>query len=165
MKHGQSVYVPLAPLSVFFSGFKHSEPDCKLAEAQSRSKNTVAEALPVQPAITQAVTSIAKDRDVNDNGLNILPKCKDDCFVSKKIIRCGHICKNVQINEDGEYILFPSQCWHYGYFNEEFNKIFITAQLFTRPTINEETECFYAPSLKVKKNSLPDSWGVRLGST
>ena len=36
-------------------------------------------------------------------------------------------------------------CFHHnvhGYFNEESNKIFITARLFARPTINEDTERF-----------------------
>ncbi len=108
----------LGPLSIFFTGSKHGEPDCKLVEGQFRSKNTVTEALPVQPAITQAVTSVAEDHDVNENVLNFLPECKDACFVGKTNIGCGHICKNVQINKVGEYILFPSQCWHYGYFND-----------------------------------------------
>ena len=40
-------------------------------------KNTETEALPVQPASTKAVASVAKDHDKIDNGINFLPECKD----------------------------------------------------------------------------------------
>jgi hypothetical protein len=100
---------------------------------------------------------------VNDNGLNFLPECKDACFVGKKNIGCGHICKNVQINEAGEYILFPSQCWHHGYFNEESNKIFITAQLFARPTINEETERFSGSFTEGQREFISERLGSMVG--
>ena len=38
--------------------------------------------------------------------------------------------------------MFPSKIWHHGYFNDESNKHFITAQLFAKPTISEDTERF-----------------------
>jgi hypothetical protein len=47
---------------------------------------------------------------------------------------------NVSINNVGEYILFPSMCYHHGYYNNHVNKIIITAQLFARPSINPDTE-------------------------
>ena len=101
MKHGQSVYVPLAPLSVFISGFKHSEPDCKLAEEHQNHGNwittrpspasteAVASVFEVQKAVAsgvevqEAVASVFEVRDVNDNGLNFWPECKDACFIGK----------------------------------------------------------------------------------
>jgi hypothetical protein len=45
-------------------------------------------------------------------------------------------------NQLGQFIRIPSKCWHHGYFNDEANKSFITAQLFARLTINEDTERF-----------------------
>ena len=38
--------------------------------------------------------------------------------------------------------MFPSKVWHHGYFNDESNKHFITAQLFAKSTISEDTESF-----------------------
>ncbi len=38
--------------------------------------------------------------------------------------------------------MFQLKIWHHGYFNEETDKHFITAQLFANPTISEDTEHF-----------------------
>jgi hypothetical protein len=142
----------LAPLSIFFSGSKHGESDCKLAEEQFCTKIMETESPLVHPASTkaiasvfevqeavasifevqEAVASVFEVQDINDNELNLWPECKDACFVGKKKNGCTHLCRNVQINKLGEYVLFPLQCWHHGYFNDKSNKIFITAQLFTK---------------------------------
>jgi hypothetical protein len=57
-------------------------------------------------------------------------------------IKCDHHQKNVQINNARDYILFPSTCLHHGYYNDEANKIFITAQLFARPSIEPDIKHF-----------------------
>ena len=44
----------LGPLSIFFTGSKHGEPDSKLAEVQFLFENKVTEALPFQPAVTKS---------------------------------------------------------------------------------------------------------------
>ena len=90
---------------------------------------------------TKQLPALTKTK-VNDNGINFLPECKDACFIGKKNVGCSHRRTNAQINKVGDYFLFPLQCWHHGYFNDESNKNFIAAQLFVRPTINEDTEHF-----------------------
>jgi hypothetical protein len=100
----------LAPLFVFFSGSKHGEPDCKLAEehfctkiletespsVHSTSTKAVASIFEVQEAVAnvveveEAVASFFEVQDVNDNRLNFWPECKDACSVVKRNIGCTH---------------------------------------------------------------------------
>jgi hypothetical protein len=71
-----------------------------------------------------------------------LPECTDDCLKGGKKIESGHRQKYVWINSVGECIVFPSTCWHHGYYNDDANKVFITAQLFARPSIQPDTVRF-----------------------
>ena len=86
--------MPGSPLHFLF-WIQRSEPNPKLAEEILHIENTVTEALPVQPAGTYAVASVAKDQDVNNNGLSFLPECKDACFIGNKNIGCSHRRTNV----------------------------------------------------------------------
>jgi len=70
---------------------------------------------------------------VHGTGLNFGPKCDNFCFTRKTV--CEHIKKNVPINNLGDYVVFPSNCFHQGYFNSDSEMIYVTAQLFARPTI------------------------------
>ena len=55
--------------------------------------------------------------------------------------------------------------WHHGYFNEESDKHFITAQLLQNlPLVNIQS-VFHAPSMHVNKTSSLDSWRLYFGST
>jgi hypothetical protein len=54
--------------------------------------------------------------DANENGLNFAPLCNNFCFTKKK--ECDHKKKNVQINNVGKYVQFPSKWYHQGYFND-----------------------------------------------
>jgi hypothetical protein len=71
---------------------------------------------------------------VNGAGLDFAPKCNYFCFTRKTV--CDHIKNNVCLNNLGDYILFPGKCFHQGYFNSESDMIYVTAQLFARPTIS-----------------------------
>ncbi len=48
---------------------------------------------------------------------------------------CDHVKKYVWIDNLSDYIIFPSKCFHQGYFNDASNKIIVQAQLFARPII------------------------------
>jgi hypothetical protein len=45
--------------------------------------------------------------DANENELNFKPLCNNFCFTKKK--ECDHEKKNVQINNVGKYVQFPSK--------------------------------------------------------
>jgi hypothetical protein len=44
-------------------------------------------------------------------------------------------------DKTGDYILFPSLCWHKGFYHDEFNKSFIQAQLFVAPSMGKYMGC------------------------
>jgi len=76
---------------------------------------------------------VSKVTAVEGTGLNFAPTCDNFCFTSKTV--CHHIKNNVPLNNLGDYVLFPSKCVHQGYFNSKADMVFVTAQLFARPTI------------------------------
>jgi hypothetical protein len=68
------------------------------------------------------------------NGLWFAPNCKK-CFRTNKYLThgdklCGHTWQPHRLDKTGGYILFPSLCWHKGFYHDKFNKTFIQAQLF-----------------------------------
>ena len=71
--------------------------------------------------------------DANENGLNFAPLCNNFCFTKKR--ECDHDKKNVQINNVGKYVQFPSKWYHQGYFNDVLGKVVVQAQLFARTSI------------------------------
>jgi hypothetical protein len=79
----------------------------------------------------------------DNNGLLFAPTCTT-CFNENKYLlpskkKCLHPWTNDCLNSTGEYIIFPSEMYHRGYYNQKSNKIFIQAQLFCAPT-DEEME-------------------------
>jgi hypothetical protein len=48
--------------------------------------------------------------------------------------KCSHQWTNECLNRTGEYIIFPSEMYHRGYYNQKSNQIFTQAQLFCAPT-------------------------------
>ncbi len=64
--------------------------------------------------------------------------CKDMGFLGTK--ECNHHWKNVQNNKINDYILFPSICYHHGYYNDDVDNIVFSSQFFTRLTIDPDTE-------------------------
>jgi hypothetical protein len=71
--------------------------------------------------------------DANKNGLTFAPLCNSFCFTKMK--ECDHKKKNVQINNVGKYVQFPSKWYHQGYFNDVWGKVVVQVQLFARPSI------------------------------
>jgi hypothetical protein len=74
--------------------------------------------------------------DANENGPNFAPLCDGFCFTKKW--ECDHEKKNVQINNVGKYVQFPSKWYHQRYFNDVLGKVIVQAQLFARPSIAPE---------------------------
>jgi hypothetical protein len=75
----------------------------------------------------------------DNNGLNLAKDCTYSCFlVTKK--KCNHKVLNVQINNLGDFVLFQSVWYYQGYFKEHGDMIYITAQLFARPSIDPDCE-------------------------
>jgi hypothetical protein len=74
----------------------------------------------------------------NNNGLLFAPICTT-CFNENKYLlpskkKCLHQWTNECLNSTGEYIVFPSEMYHRGYYNQKSNFFFIQAQLFCAPT-------------------------------
>ena len=59
---------------------------------------------------------------VHETGLNFAPKCNNFCFTRKTV--CDHIKNNVRINNLGDYVVFPSNCFHQGYFNSDSDMVY-----------------------------------------
>ena len=72
----------------------------------------------------------------NENGLKFAPLFSGVCFSRK--VECDHEKKNVQINNVGQYVQFSSKWYHQGHFNDVIGKVFVTAQLFARPSTSIE---------------------------
>jgi len=85
-------------------------------------------------SVSSPTERVSRVTAVEGTGLNFAPKCNNFCFTSRTV--CDHIKNNVPINNLGDYVLFPSKCFHQGYFNSNVDMVFVTAQLFARPTIS-----------------------------
>jgi hypothetical protein len=73
----------------------------------------------------------------NENGVLFRPDCSSLCMTMQheNIMPChlGHQCVlHARLTHVGRYVLFPSMCYHRGYYNTdtEVKKTFLTAQLF-----------------------------------
>jgi hypothetical protein len=65
------------------------------------------------------------------NGLWFAPDC-GECFRTNKYLThgdkvCGHSWRPHRLDKTGDYIMFPSLCWHKGFYHDKFNKTFIQA--------------------------------------
>jgi hypothetical protein len=74
----------------------------------------------------------------NNNGLLLAPTCTT-CFNENKYLltsekKCSNQWTNECLNSTGKYIIFPSEMYHCGYYNQKSNTIFTQAQLFCAPT-------------------------------
>jgi hypothetical protein len=79
------------------------------------------------------------------NGLWFAPDC-NKCFRTNKYLThgdklCGHTWQAHRLDKTGAYLLFPSLCWHKGFYHNKFNKTFIQAQLFADPLMGKDTGC------------------------
>ncbi len=83
--------------------------------------------------------------DFTANGLWFAPDC-ETCFRTNKYLThgdkvCGHSWQPHRLDKTGDYILFPSLCWHKGFYHDKFNKTFIQAQLFAALLMSEDMGC------------------------
>ena len=89
----------------------------------------------------------------DENGINFAPLCTQACL--GKDSECVHEQKRVQINSLGQYVLFPSKWYHQGYYNDRSGMVFVTAQLFARPSISPNS----SKSLRTNSNDeLIEGW-------
>jgi hypothetical protein len=76
------------------------------------------------------------------NGLWFSPQCQK-CFRTNKYLNhgdkiCGHTWQAHKLGKTGDYILFPSTCWHKGFYHNNFNKTVIQAQLFAAISMGKD---------------------------
>jgi hypothetical protein len=85
-------------------------------------------------------TSILGEND--NNGLLFAPTCTTCLNENKYLLmsekKCSHQWTNECLNRTGKYIIFPSEMYHRGYYNQKSNQIFTQAQLFCAPTGNTD---------------------------
>jgi hypothetical protein len=83
--------------------------------------------------VTQAVTTTSSDVH-DENGIMFAPSCESKCFIGDE--KCAHKdLFRVELNQVGQYVVFPSVWWHHGYIsiNSTSDNIIFTAQLFATP--------------------------------
>jgi hypothetical protein len=79
------------------------------------------------------------------NGLWFAPDC-EKCFRTNKYLThgdklCGHSWQPHRLDKTGDCILFPSLCWHKGFYHDKCNHMFIQAQLFAAPLMGKDMGC------------------------
>jgi hypothetical protein len=85
-------------------------------------------------AMVAVPSPTARVKPVEGTGIIFAPMCDNFCFTREAV--CDHIKNTVPINNLGDYFVFPSKCFHQGYFNTDSDTVYVTAQLFARPTIS-----------------------------
>jgi hypothetical protein len=95
--------------------------------------------------------SIVGEED--NNGLLFAPTCST-CFNENKYLlvsekKCSHQWSNESLKNPGEYIVFPSEMYHRGYYNQKSSQIFTQAQLFCKPTL--DTDVLQLPRSMMKE--------------
>jgi hypothetical protein len=75
-----------------------------------------------------------KTTEPDKNGLVFGPHCEDKCFLNKA--ECNHVFKQVKLNNIGKKVAFPSMWNHHGYYMVQLEKVFFTAQLFAKPSLD-----------------------------
>jgi hypothetical protein len=76
------------------------------------------------------------------NGIMLAPMCKGDgddkCFTSSNNNQCDHNVTTIELDEVGDYVVFPSRFYHRGYYRIASNKTYHTAQLFWKVLGNHD---------------------------
>ena len=100
----------------------------------------------------RSLSSVSIVGEEDNNGLLFAPTCST-CFNENKYLlvsekKCSHQWSNESLNNPGEYIVFPSEMYHCGYYNQKSNQIFTQAQLFCEPT--NDTDVLRLPQSMMK---------------
>jgi hypothetical protein len=93
--------------------------------------------------------------ETDENGINFAPLCTPACL--KKYSGCVHEQKKVQINTVYQYVLFPSKWYHQGYYNDRSSMVFVTAQLFARPSISPDSSKALRTTIR-SKDQMIEGW-------
>ena len=73
--------------------------------------------------------------DKNLTGISVDPNCIGSCFThcifaSLSDKRCDHVWGEINLSEEGDYVVIPSIFFHRGYFPRNSKNVVVTAQLF-----------------------------------
>jgi hypothetical protein len=130
-----------------FSEVKHSHEEQALQECHNRSGTLAASFLAVDNHPPPLFESDPKEDQLqldpkevpvvcsDYNGLKFATHCLDSCFLGTE--ECDHKKSHAQLNNLGNYVLFPSTRYPQEYYHD---KIVITAHLFARPSIYPDSE-------------------------
>ena len=79
-----------------------------------------------------------QNNSFNGTGVCFASSCEADpshgCFNSTKQKLCAHSTDQIMLNNVGDYVIFPSNCFHRGYFSIQSNSVYYTAQMFATPS-------------------------------
>jgi hypothetical protein len=78
----------------------------------------------------------------------------DKCFTSSNDKQYDHNVTTVELDEVGDYVVFPSRFYHHGYYRIASNKTYYTAQLFCK--VSENREVYPNVTRKVNQNMIQD---------
>ena len=100
--------------------------------------------------------SIVGEED--NNGLLFAPTCST-CFNANKYLlisekKCSHEWINESLNNPGDYIVFPSEMYHCGYYNQKSNQNFTQAQLFCKPMLDTDVLQLPRSMMKAQGNQI-----------
>jgi hypothetical protein len=90
------------------------------------------------------------------NGIMLAPMCRVDgdekCFTSSNDKQCDHNVTTVELDEVGDFVVFPSRFYHCGYYRIASNKTYYTAKLFCK--VSENCEVWPNVTRKVNQNMI-----------
>jgi hypothetical protein len=76
------------------------------------------------------------DHSSDGTGIMVAPMCKSDvdskCFTSSNEKICEHKVNAIELDMVGDFVVFPSRCYHRGYYTIASNMTYYMAQLFAR---------------------------------
>ncbi len=100
----------------------------------------------------------SESRHSNGNGIILGPDCKadkdDTCFTSSNEQICHHQVTRVELNQAGDYIVFPSRFYHCGYYRINPNMTYYTAQLFSTLVLDNAADAWQNVTRKVNTTIL-----------
>jgi hypothetical protein len=100
----------------------------------------------------------SKSRHKDGNGIILAPDCKADkdntCFTSSNEKICGHQVTRVELDQAGNYIVFPSQFYHLGYYRIDSSITYYTAQLFCTLVLDNAADTWQNVTRKVNTTIL-----------
>ncbi len=86
----------------------------------------------------RSLSSVSIVGEKDNNGLLFAPTCttyfNEDKFLLISEKKCSHQWTNESLNITGKCIIFPSEMYCCGYYNQKYNQIITQAQLFCAPT-------------------------------